>query len=173
VIDHGMTPIGLATRLATDEQTAAELIEQYFLAYPKVKEYLGANAAQAISTGVLRTPIGRIRRFGDTSSMFRRERNEVGRQAKNFPIQGCCADGLKLALALLWERRGECPGAVPVLAVHDEIVVECNDDKAEQAECWLKGAMVEGMEWALGDPDGDGLRVSVEVEIKIGKSWAG
>ena len=41
----------------------------------------------------------------------------------NTPIQGTGADGLKLALALLWERRDQAPGAFPVLAVHDEIVV--------------------------------------------------
>ena len=45
---------------------------------------------------MLRTPIGRVRRFGEASAVSRRERNEVRRQAKNFPIQGCCADGLKL-----------------------------------------------------------------------------
>src|SRR5215207_10289477 len=33
----------------------------------------------------------------------------------NSPVQGTGADGLKQALALLWERRGEYPGAVPVL----------------------------------------------------------
>ena len=38
----------------------------------------------------------------------------------NAPVQGSAADSLKLALALLWERRGECPGATPVLVCHDE-----------------------------------------------------
>jgi len=51
-----------------------------------------------------------------------------------YDFQPACADGLKLALALLWERRYECPGAVPVLAVHDEIVVEVEEDKAEAAQ---------------------------------------
>jgi hypothetical protein len=46
--------------------------------------------------------------------------------------QGTGADGLKLALALLWERREEAPGAFPVLAVHDEIVIECDEAKAER-----------------------------------------
>jgi DNA polymerase-1 len=172
-IVYGMSSIGLAERLGIKEKAAADLIEQYFLAYTKVKDYLETNAAQALRTGVLRTPIGRVRRFGDASSMIPRERNEVRRQAKNFPIQGCCADGLKLALALLWERRDKCSGAVPVLAVHDEIVIECDKDKAEEAQGWLKATMVEGMEKALNDPNADNLRVSVEVAVKIGKSWAG
>ena len=172
-IVYGMTPIGLAARLGVEQEAAAELIEQYFVAYPEVKEYLEGNAARAIRTGVLRTPTGRVRRFGGASAVSRRERNEVRRQAKNFPIQGCCADGLKLALTLLWERREECPGTIPILAVHDEIVVECDEDKAEEAQAWLKAAMVEGMERALNEPDDEGPGVQVKVEIKIGKSWAG
>jgi len=170
-IVYGMTPIGLAARLGVEQEAAAELIEQYFLAYPKVKEYLDTNATRAIRTGVLRIPIGRVRYFGNTSTLRRRGRNEVARQAKNFPIQGCCADGLKLALALLWERRDECPGAVPVVAVHDELVLEADEYKAEGAQAWLKAAMIEGMERALNDPDADGARVPVEVEITIGESW--
>ncbi len=39
-----------------------------------------------------------------------------------------------MALALLWERRDECRGAVPILAVHDEIVVECDEGEAEKVE---------------------------------------
>jgi DNA polymerase-1 len=38
-------------------------------------------------------------------------------------VQCTGADGLKFALALLWERRHECPGAAPILAVHDEVIV--------------------------------------------------
>jgi DNA polymerase-1 len=63
----------------------------------------------------------------------------------NAPVQGTGADGLKLALALLWERRGECPGAVPVLVCHDEVVVECDEDRGEETKRWLEMAMVDGM----------------------------
>src|SRR5262245_61377079 len=42
----------------------------------------------------------------------------------NTLIQGIGVDGLKLALALLWERRDQVSGAFPVLVVYDEIVVE-------------------------------------------------
>jgi hypothetical protein len=64
----------------------------------------------------------------------------------NAPVQGTAADGLKLALALLWERRAECPEAVPVLVCHDEIVVECEADKAEEGKEWLVQAMKDDMD---------------------------
>ena len=91
----------------------------------------------------------------------------------NAPVQGTGADGLKLSLALLWERRAECPGAVPVACVHDEIVVECDEDKAEKVETWLKTAMIDGMDRVLNGPGVGGPRVPVEVETQIGESWAG
>jgi DNA polymerase I-like protein with 3'-5' exonuclease and polymerase domains len=91
----------------------------------------------------------------------------------NAPVQGTGADGLKLALALLWERRDECPGAVPVLVCHDEVVVECNAEHAADAKAWLKEASVEGMEEVLNGPGVEGPCVPVEVEVQIAETWAG
>jgi DNA polymerase-1 len=84
----------------------------------------------------------------------------------NYVIQGTGGDGLKVALALLWERRGEVPGASPVLAVHDEIVVECDQGQAQAVADWLKRAMVDAMA-PLTDP------VPVEVEVKTAPTWGG
>ena len=82
------------------------------------------------------------------------------------PVQGTGADGLKLALALLWERRGECPGAFPVLAVHDEIVVEADEDKADAVAEWLKAAMEDAVAPLIAP-------VTVEVEVQVAQTWAG
>jgi len=84
----------------------------------------------------------------------------------NYAVQGTGGDGLKAALALLWERRHEVAGAVPVLAVHDEVVVECDAGQAEAVAAWLKTAMVEAMA-PLIDP------VPVEVEVKVARTWGG
>ena len=64
-------------------------------------------------------------------------------------MQRTGTEGPKLALALLLERRNECPGAVPILAVHDEIVVECDEADAQQAKAWLERAMIDGMDEVL------------------------
>jgi DNA polymerase-1 len=82
----------------------------------------------------------------------------------NSPIQGTGADGLKLALALLWERREQAPGAFPVLAVHDEIVVEADADRAEAVAAWLKAAMVDAMQPLIAP-------VLVAVEVKASRTW--
>jgi hypothetical protein len=72
--------------------------------------------------------------------------------------------------ALLWERRDGCPGAVPVLVCHDEVVVECDVEQAGEVKAWLDRAMIEGMEAALNGTDE--VDVPVEVEARIVRSWS-
>jgi DNA polymerase-1 len=84
----------------------------------------------------------------------------------NSLVQGTGADGLKRALGLLWDRRAGCPGAVSVLVVHDEVVVECDALQADVVSAWLRRAMLDGMT-PLVDP------VPVEVEVSVGRTWAG
>ena len=84
----------------------------------------------------------------------------------NFPVQGTAADGMKAAIALLWERRDRCPGAVPVLFVHDEIVVEVPEADADAAKDWLVAAMADGMQPLIPG-------VPAVVEACIAKTWGG
>jgi DNA polymerase-1 len=84
----------------------------------------------------------------------------------NLPVQGSGADGLKKALALLWQRRAECPSAIPVLVVHDEVVVECPEADSGRTVKWLKRAMLDGMAPLVAP-------VPVEVEVKVGRTWGG
>lgn len=104
----------------------------------------------------------------DTRTLGGRRRVGVERftEKLNTPVQGTGADGLKAAVALLWERRGDCPSSVPVLFAHDEIVVECDEGDAETAMAWLRACMVDGMA-PLIDP------VPVVVDVTVGRTWAG
>jgi DNA polymerase I len=109
----------------------------------------------------------------ETRTLTGRHRVDVERLTDrlNAPVQGTAADGLKLALALLWERRGECPGTTPVLVCHDEIVIECDAERTTDAKAWLEGAMIEGMGVVLNGTDEVG--VPVEVEARVARSWGG
>jgi DNA polymerase-1 len=85
----------------------------------------------------------------------------------NSPVQGTGADGLKRAMALMYERRHEVPSDVKFcLAVHDELVVECNEADAQAVADWLKTNMLEGMQDLIPE-------VPVEVEVRVGRAWAG
>jgi DNA polymerase I len=93
-------------------------------------------------------------------------RVEHFKEKLNLPVQGTGADGLKRALAFLWERRGEFSTAVPVLVVHDEIIVDGPEGNAGRAATWLKAAMLDGMFPLVAS-------VPVEVEVKVGRTWGG
>jgi DNA polymerase-1 len=107
----------------------------------------------------------------ETRTLTGRRRMDVERLTDrlNAPVQGTGADGLKLALALLWERRGKCPRAVPVLVCHDEIVVECDAERAADAKAWLEKAMIEGMDAVLNGTDE--IVTLIEAEARIARSW--
>ena len=109
----------------------------------------------------------------ETRTLIGRRRTGVGRftERLNSPVQGTGADGLKLALALLWERRHECPGVVPILAVHDEVVVECDEAQAVEAETWLKKAMIDGMGEVVESTALEGATVPIEVETRRARVW--
>jgi site-specific DNA-methyltransferase (adenine-specific) len=84
----------------------------------------------------------------------------------NFIVQGTGGDAIKLALATCWERRHEVPGAVLILAVHDELVFEAHEAQAGAVAAWLKRCMVDALA-PLIDP------VPAEVEVKIARTWGG
>jgi DNA polymerase-1 len=141
--------------VAMTEGEAAAYRRKFFAAFPGLKRWhrrVGATGDRAVET---RTVLGR-RRSGVTSYT----------EKLNSPVQGSAADGLKAAIGLLWERRGECPTAVPVLFVHDEVVVEVDEAGAEAARAWLVRAMTDGMR-PYCDP------VPVEVEVTVSRTWGG
>jgi DNA polymerase-1 len=141
--------------LDLSEAEARRYREAFFAAYPGLARW--HRRAGASTARECRTLAGRRRLLDEKTPYTHR---------LNTPVQGTEADGIKLAMALLWERREQCPGAFPVLFVHDEIVVETDADNAAVAAAWLNQAMLDGMA-ALLDP------VPVEVEVKIARTWGG
>jgi DNA polymerase-1 len=102
----------------------------------------------------------------DTYTLLGRRRQGVPSRTHklNSPVQGTGADGIKHALALMWERQ--MPDVFPVMVVHDEIVVEAPESDAEAARDWTIQAMVDGMAAYVTE-------VPVDVEATIARGWAG
>lgn len=83
----------------------------------------------------------------------------------NYPIQGTGADLLKLSVLMFdADLRREGLGARLVNLVHDEIVVECEQGKAERVADALVRAMKHAGRVIL-------KQVPVEVEVKINQRW--
>ena len=87
----------------------------------------------------------------------------------NAPVQGTAADILKLTLARLWESREEHPEAVPILSVHDEIVIECDAEAAQETVRWLGDTLRSAVEDVLGLPELAGHHDVVETAVV--SSW--
>ena len=60
----------------------------------------------------------------------------------------------------MWESRDNVD-AFPVLAIHDEIVIEVPEERAEDAKAWLIECMVKGMEEVLEE-----VPVIVAVDVR-------
>jgi hypothetical protein len=167
----GASASGIAKNLGITKDAGKRLMSRYFSAHPRVGAFLKRSVQRVLDTGEARTLAGGKRRFGDVHSLTRKEAGYAVRQAMNHPMQGSCADGLKLVLALLYERRHECPGAAPIIALHDEIVIECDEEDVDAAAAWLWHAMIDGLAEVLALGSYEGIHVPVEVEIKSGKTW--
>lgn len=138
-----------ASRLVRKRRSST-YVELLFEKAKKLAEWHRAQIKKAKKGVELATTnLGR-RRLVDQNYRGGRWRSSAT-QMLNSPIQGVCADGYKMAGALLWERRHEFPGN-PLLVnmVHDEFVMEIAHDAALEGARLLEQTMVEGMKEVLG-----------------------
>jgi DNA polymerase-1 len=83
----------------------------------------------------------------------------------NGPIQQGGADQLYLALARMIDDPLE--GVHVIITTHDEIVLECPEEVAEEAKGWLVSHMRE----AIRETVGEELATEDCVEAEVGESW--
>jgi DNA polymerase-1 len=83
----------------------------------------------------------------------------------NTPIQGTAADIVKNALSLLPERLIDTEAKL-IGCVHDEIILEVQEFKAEKASKILEETMIEAGKYYL-------KKIPIEVEVFVSDSWAG
>lgn len=161
---YGMGAQGLANQLGLPLADAEQLLEQYFRAFPKIREYLGSSAKKALVRGSAETMSGRRYWFVD----MRRDGKDEGTQlrvAKNMPIQGTNADMTKLAMGRLVRALAEAKlDAFLVNMVHDEIVVEAAEGVAEQVQALVVREMISAAAEFV-------RAVPIEVDSKIADAW--
>lgn len=157
-IAYGITPIGLFNRLrpqgveVTQDQ-CEQFIADYFKAYPGVRRFLDQVEPRLREKGYVHNWFGRRRRVSG------RTPREV-RQAQNFIIQSTAADMAKTAMVRLHAALPE--GARLIAMVHDEFIVECRTDMADDVRALMGAAMLTAPE---------GFIVTMAVEAEIGASW--
>ena len=161
-IVYGISSFGLGTDLNIPRKEAEQYIKSYFETYPGVKKYLDDMVSSAAKNGYSTTMFGRRRPIPELSSSNFMQRSFGERIAMNSPVQGSAADIIKIAMLKVYKRlKAECPEAKLLLQIHDELLVEVDNDKADLAE----KIMIEEMQSAADLP------VSLEVGTARGKSW--
>lgn len=164
---YGISRWGLAGRLEITPDEAQALIARYFERFPGISDYITDTLEKARATGYTETLFGRKTWFPRIKAASQNERAGSERAAINAPIQGTSADLIKRAMARMPAALAEAglSDVKMLLQVHDELVFEAPEGKAEAAGAVIRTVMMGAAEPALT------LSVPLEVEIGIGKSW--
>jgi DNA polymerase-1 len=174
-IVYGITPFGLARRLRIEQGEAAQIITGYKQRFAGITTFLQECVEQARSHGFVSTILGRRRPIPDIDSSNPSRRSLAERLAINSVVQGSAADLIKLAMVRV-EGKLEAArqaghaqqglaGALLLLQIHDELVLECDASGADEVQRMLTHEMVHAM-------DGfDTLRVELKVDSDVAANW--
>ena len=161
-IIYGISAFGLAQRLQIPRTEAKALIDEYFLLYPRVREYIENQIETARSLGYVSTLLQRRRYLPDIQSRNGAIRSFAERNAVNAPIQGSAADIIKLAMVhVAEEMRKMGLRSRMILQVHDELVFDLYRPE-EQA---LTQLVKKEMEQCFS------LNVPLIAECGVGEHW--
>lgn len=161
-IIYGISSFGLSQDLSISQKEAKQYIEQYFAAYPHIKEFIDGLVESAKSKGYSETLYGRRRPIPELSSGNFMQRQFGERIAMNAPIQGTAADIIKIAMIKVYCALKEHNlKSRLILQVHDELLIEAAEDETEI----VSSLLVENMKYAAQ------LKVALEVSVGEGKNW--
>ncbi len=133
-IVYGISAFSLADDIGVSTAEAKTYIDTYMEKYHGVREYMANVIRQGTEQGYVSTLFGRRRYMPELKASNFNVRSFGQRVARNMPIQGTAADIIKLAMIRVYNRlKKELPQARLLLQVHDELIVECPADMAEQA----------------------------------------
>ena len=161
---YGMSAFGLAAGTDLTLAEAENFVRDYFVHFPRVKQYLDGIRKLAAQQGYVETLLGRRRYFPNlknppTAQIRAREE----REAINAPIQGTAADILKLAMIRLPQALSQAGlQAKMLLQVHDELVLECPRGELEKTASMVREVMENAYR----------LFIPISADAAWGTNWA-
>ena len=161
-IIYGISAFGLSQRLGVKRTEAKEIIDNYFLEFPKIKQYMDSTISFAKEKGYVETIFKRKRFLPNISSSNATMRGFDERNAINAPIQGSAADIIKLAMVNIHKKMlVQKMESKLLLQVHDELVLDMVKEEQKDLEKLVKQEMMEAVKF----------NVPLEVEIGSGENW--
>ena len=161
-IIYGISAFGLSQRLGIKRTEAKEIIENYFLQYPQVKNYMDSSIEKARENGFVETIMGRKRILNDINSRNGIIRGFAERNAINAPIQGSAADIIKLAMIDVHQKiKAQNLQSKMLLQVHDELVFDAHKNEIDQLKSLVKSTMENIIS----------ISVPLVVDSGLGENW--
>jgi DNA polymerase I len=161
-IIYGISAFGLAERLNIPRKEAANIIQQYFIKYPGIKDYMDHSIEVARERGYVETIMGRRRYLRDINSSNATVRGFAERNAINAPIQGSAADMIKIAMINIHnDFRERKLRSKMLLQVHDELVFDAHKDELDI----IRPIIEERMKNAIP------MSVPIEIGMGTGANW--
>jgi DNA polymerase I-like protein with 3'-5' exonuclease and polymerase domains len=143
-LNYGMWSSGLKSKLKEDVgvdvsvKEAEKFIRDFQALYPRVTAYLNRAGTEGLRKLYVKTAAGRLCRFDTPKD--EQEGGSIKRESKNLPVQGLCADMLKIGMGNIFQVL-EPRGVKFVNTVHDELVFECKEEEAEEVAAIVKHEM--------------------------------
>jgi len=161
-IAYGQTAFGLSQGLKISRTEAKEIIDNYNLKFPGVRQLMSDNIQFAREHGYVQTVLGRRRRLRDINSGNQTVRGFAERNAINAPIQGSAADMIKVAMINIQrEFHKQNFKSKMTLQVHDELVFDAHKSEVDIIIPIIKEKMIHAIE----------LNVPIEVGVGVGTNW--
>jgi len=161
-IIYGVSAYGLSQQTNLNRLESKELIEAYYLTYPKLRSYMQDQIDYARENGYVSTVLGRRRYVKDINSANAVVRGAAERNAVNAPIQGSAADIIKLAMINIHNKLiSENWKSKMLLQVHDELVFDVLKSELKELKMMVKREMENAFK----------LKVPLIVDLGEGKHW--
>ena len=161
-IIYGQSAFGLAQQQRISRVEAAEYIARYKERFPEIEDYRQRTLEMARDKGYVETLLGRRRPVPDLASGNFAARSAAERVAINTPVQGSAADLIKKAMIAVDRRlREEFPGQLMLLQVHDELLLEVDQNRVDEVGEMVRSEMAGALE----------LDVPIVVDLGVGRNW--
>jgi DNA polymerase-1 len=179
MLAYGGSEYKLSDVIQVDIKEAKKIIKTFFSKVPRVKKFLDTLGELGKTRGYISTPhpFKRTRWFPKWTEKYKNYKTEhldkedyiilgeIERASKNSPIQGTNANLIKYSLVKLQEEiETNDWNARILLTVHDEIIVEVQEDQAQAWKETQEKIMIACAKTVL-------KTVTIGVEAKISDFW--
>ena len=161
-IIYGISDWGLSEQINCSVKEARKIIDDFYEAFPEVKNYFQKISKEVNENGYVTTLLGRRRYLREIHDSNYQVREFAKRAAMNAPIQGTAADLIKIAMIKVEKAlKDNNLESKLILQIHDELLLKVPDKEKDIVLPLVKNIMENALE----------LDVNLEVDGGYGHTW--